>query len=123
MPKTARAIACVAILANLIAALVFAPAFGEASYSASYQRARLVLDQMVKSGAVTVDESKATIVEGIPGEYRGDPALPILNAVWKSSRSYRAAFPAGLLAANMLAFLILALIPARPDLRAPPTPR
>jgi hypothetical protein len=106
-------VAWIGALTNLVVVFVLAPAFHEAAESMSYIKACDVVDRMIKSGALVVDESKGTKLDGYAEDYHGSPAAAITNIVWKSSQTYRLGLPLGWSVVNLAAFLFFGVVGIR----------
>jgi hypothetical protein len=109
MRPWARVLSGLVAIANLVVVLILAPGFGVAAEHTAYMKGEVVLDRMVESGAVTIDENKGTVLQGYRDEYRGNPAIPIVTAALESTRSYYRAFPCGQFAINMVVLGFIAI--------------
>ena len=109
MSKAARMVAWLAAAANVIVVFILAPAYGEAAYSTSYIKARVVVDQMsdlrphsvwnigaeLGEGPVWVERDRALWFVDIKQQkiHRYDPAAGAKRS-WDSPEQVGFIFPA-----------------------------
>jgi hypothetical protein len=107
MPGPVKAIAFTMLGLNLFFVLFLFMASGEANSHSVYMSVLTVINQMVKTGAITIDESRTTVVDGWPEGYQGSPAIPIAHAAMKANHMF--VFPMILVGANSLAMLVVGI--------------